>query len=586
MLSKESSLTILSRLGTYFVPYVGRIVLSILCMAVVGSTAGATAWLVKPVLDEIFIQHDVIKLQIMPFLILGLYAVKGAARYAQSFIMRWIGERVILQMREDVMANFQRRDVAFFDRHTTGPLMNLALGDVGQMYAAIPSLIQMLRSGFTVAGLLFVLFFRDWQLALLALVVFPLAAYPVRRIGILLRSYARRSQEESGALLGIIQEAFSGIEIVKTFRAEEREIGRFRASGERLFRIGMKRARLHEVTAPMMEFLGAVGAALIIWYGGNQVLTGTSTPGEFFSFLAALFMLYDPLKRSGNLINAVQTALASADRVFGMLDSPIGGSEVDGPRTLGGDVEEVRFDGVVFCYDETKGEVLKGIDLMSRQGQMVALVGLSGGGKSTILRLLPRFYDPQAGSISINGVDIREYTVASLRDAIALVTQDTFLFNDTVRANILVGRADADDAAVRAAAEAAHAREFIETLPDGYDTVVGERGDLLSGGQRQRIAIARAILKDAPILLLDEATSALDSASEKAVQAALDTLMKGRTSFVIAHRLATVRHADQIHVIQDGMVVESGTHDDLLARDGEYARFCALQFAGERVPEP
>ncbi|HSH69376.1 MAG TPA: ABC transporter ATP-binding protein, partial [Deferrisomatales bacterium] len=444
------------------------------------------------------------------------------------------------------------------------------------------ALIQMARTVFTVLGLLFVLFFRDWKLALLAVVVFPLAAYPLRRIGVLIRSYSKRSQERVGDLSNVLQETFSGIEVVKSFRSEQREISRFRHSAEHLFRLGMKHARVNEATAPMMEFVGAIGAALIIWYGGRQVLSGASTPGEFFSFLTALFMLYDPLKRTGMLGNQVQVAIASAERVFAVMDQPMAGSECGGPLALDRDIRDVTLEDVRFRYVEDKDEVLRGVSLGAERGQMVALVGLSGGGKSTVLKLLPRFYDPRAGVVRINGTDIREYTLETLRDAIALVTQDTFLFNDTVRANILVGRSDADDAAVRAAAEAAYAREFIEALPDGYDTVVGERGDLLSGGQRQRIAIARAILKDAPILLLDEATSALDSASEKAVQAALDTLMKGRTSFVIAHRLATVRHADQIHVIQNGVVVESGTHDDLLARGGEYARFCALQFAGEQ----
>jgi subfamily B ATP-binding cassette protein MsbA len=553
-------------------------------MAVVGATAGITAWLVKPVLDDIFINKDVWKLQMVPVALLALYFTKGVCRYAQSYVMRWVGEKAILQMRVDFMANLQYRALAFFDQNSTGRLMAMVTSDVGNMQQAIPALIQMARTVFTLLGLLFVLFFRDWKLALLAVVVFPLAAYPLRRIGVLIRSYSRRSQERVGDLSNVLQEAFSGIEVVKSFRSEQREISRFRNSAEHLLGLGMKHARLNEATAPMIEFVGAIGAALIIWYGGRQVLTGAATPGEFFSFLAALFMLYDPLKRTGMLGNQMQTAIASAERVFAVMDQPLAGCECGGTLVLDRDIRDVTLEDVHFHYVEDKDEVLRGVSLVARRGQIVALVGLSGGGKSTVLKLLPRFYDPQSGAVRINGTDVREYTLESLRDAIALVTQDTFLFNDTVRANILVGRLEADEESVVAAAKAAHAHEFIAALPQGYDTVVGERGDLLSGGQRQRIAIARAILKDAPILLLDEATSALDSASEKAVQAALETLMKGRTSFVIAHRLATVRHADQIHVIQDGVVVESGNHEVLLARGGEYARFCRLQFAGEKQP--
>jgi len=578
----NGTLRLLSRLGRYFVPYIGHIVFSMLCMAVVGATAGITAWLVKPVLDDIFINKDVWKLQMVPLGLLALYFAKGVCRYVQSYLMRWVGERVVLQMREDFVRNLMSRELAFFDRHSTGHLMAMVTSDVGSMYQAIPNLIQVLRTLFTVAGLLVVLVMRDLQLALLALVAFPFAAYPLRRIAVLLRSYAKRSQQQVGDLSNVMQETFSGVQVVKSFRSEGREIGRFRATAERLFGLGMKVARVNEVTAPMMEFVGAVGAALIIWYGGRAVLQGTSTPGEFFSFLTALFMLYDPLKRAGTLGNGIQMAMASAERVFAVMDRPVAACERGGALVLEGPVRDVTFEAVHFRYGDGQEEVLKGVSLRAQRGQMVALVGLSGGGKSTVLKLLPRFYDVTSGAVRINGTDVREFTLESLRGAISLVTQDTFLFNDTIRANILLGRPDAGEDAVRAAAAAAHAHAFIQALPQGYDTVVGERGDLLSGGQRQRIAIARAILKDAPILLLDEATSALDSTSEQAVQAALDALMEGRTSFVIAHRLATVRHADCIHVLEDGVVVEAGNHAELLAREGAYAHFCRLQFAGDK----
>lgn len=571
-------MNLIRRLVRYFVPYWGRILVSMACMGVVGGTAGLTAWLVKPVLDEIFVKKVAWKLTVLPLAVIGLYLVKGVCRYIQSYTMRWVGENAVLRMQHDLVVHLQYREIAFFDRNPTGALMARVTNDVGQMQRAIPDLIQFGRQTFTVIGLLSVLFYRDWRLSLVALFIFPLAAWPLSRIGKLLRRYARKGQERVGDISNILQEAFSGIEIIKTFRAEETEIGRFDEQNRRLRALRLKSARLNEVTAPFMEFLGALGMASIIWYGGWQVLRGTATAGSFFSFMAALMMLYDPLKRAGTLGNSVQQALAAAERVFGVMDQAADPCESGGSRPLELPVKEVAFDDVRFAYDPAKGEILKGVSLTARRGQVVAFVGLSGTGKSTVLKLIPRFYNPTAGAIRMNGVDLRELTVGSLREAIAVVTQDTFLFNDTIRNNIRLGRPDATDAEVAAAAGAAHAREFIEALPQGYDTVVGERGDLLSGGQKQRLAIARALLKDAPILILDEATSALDSASEREVQAALETLMAGRTTFVIAHRLSTIRHADQILVMAEGRVVERGTHDELLARGGEYARLCRLQF--------
>ncbi len=572
------SLTLLRLLARYFRPHAVRIAFSFLCMAVVGATAGASAWLVKPVLDDIFIRHDAWKLKVLPLALLALYALKGVCRYLQSYIMRWVGESVILHMRDDLMTHLQYREFAFYERNSTGALMARVTNDVGMMQRAIPDLIQLLRQAVTAGGLIVVLFLRDPLLAALSLVILPVAAAPLRRISRLLRRYARKSQERVGDLSNVLQESFSGIEVVKSYGCEPRQIERFHNEGERLRRISLKRARLNEATAPFLEFLGAVAAALIIWYGGSRVLAGRSTPGEFFSFLTALFLLYDPLKRVGKLNNSVQQALAAAERVFGVMAEGPAPCEVQGDRDLEGPVEEVEFDNVRFAYDPEKGEVIRGVSFRARRGQTVALVGPSGSGKSTLLKLLPRFYEPTSGVIRINGVDIREYRVDSLRRAIAVVTQNTFLFNDTVRNNILVGRPGASAEEVEAAARAAHAHGFIQELPRGYDTVVGERGDLLSGGQKQRIAIARALLKDAPILILDEATSALDSESEAEVQAAMEELMRDRTTFVIAHRLSTVRHADLILVLKDGRVVEHGTHEELLARGGEYATLCRLQF--------
>lgn len=567
------------RLGKYFVPYWGRMVFAMACMGVVGGTAGLTAWLVKPVLDDIFIRKDAVKLLWLPLAILALYLVKGVCRYLQSYTMRWVAENVVLTMQHDLFVHLQYREVAFFDRNPTGALMSRVTNDVGAMHRAIPDLIQFCRQAFTVAGLLVVLFQRDWLLSLVALAIFPLAAWPVRRIGVLLRRYARKSQARIGDMSNVLQEAFSGIEIIKTFRCEEDEIARFDVENSRLRALRLKGARLNEVTAPFMEFLGALGLSLIIWYGGRQVLVGKATTGSFFSFMTALMMLYEPLKRAGTLGNSFQQAMASAERVFGVMDEQPDPCEVGGREALVPPVEEVCFENVHFAYDPAKGEVLKGVSFSARRGEVVALVGLSGAGKSTVLKLLPRFYNPQAGTLRINGTDARNLTVQSVRAAVAVVTQDTFLFNDTVRRNLLCGRPDATQAEVEAALEAAHAAQFVAALPQGLDTVVGERGDLLSGGQKQRLSIARALLKDAPVLVLDEATSSLDSASEREVQAALETLMLGRTTFVIAHRLSTIRNATRIVVLAQGAVAEIGSHDELLAADGEYARLFRLQFA-------
>ncbi len=574
-------MNLIRRLGAYFTPFWKHIAFSMACMTVVGGSAGVSAWLVKPVLDDIFIRQDAWKLKVLPLAILGLYLVKGVCRYAQSYIMRWVGEIVVLRMRRDLLASLQGRELAFYDQHTTGSLIARVTNDVGAMQRAIPDFIQLIRQAFTVAGLIFVLFYRDWKLALVGVAIFPIAAYPARRISVLLRAYARRGQERIGDIAHVLQESFSGIEVIKTFQGEAAQVRRFEDEAERLRRINLKSARVNEITSPFMEFLGAIGISLIIWYGGSQVLAGTTTTGNFFSFLAALFMLYDPLKRAGMLNNSFQQALAAAERVFQVMEAPAATCEVDGERALALPVASVAFDQVRFAYDPAKGEVLRGVTFEARQGQVVALVGPSGGGKSTILKLLPRFYDPASGAVRINGEDIREYTRASLRQAVAMVTQDTFLFHDTVGRNLLVGRPGASVDEVKEAARAANAHDFIQALPQGYDTMVGERGDLLSGGQKQRLAIARALLKDAPILILDEATSALDSEAEREVQTALDALMRHRTTFVIAHRLSTVRHADLILVVRDGLVVERGTHDELLRRSGEYARLCAVQFGSE-----
>jgi subfamily B ATP-binding cassette protein MsbA len=550
----------------------------------VGGVSGATAWLVKPVLDDVFIKRDQTMLLWLPLALILLYVAKGICRYLQTYLMMRTGEMVVLEIRDNLMRSIQHREMSYFDRNDTGSLVSRIVTDVAMMRNGIPDVVRFFRELLTAIGLVVVVFTRDPMMATIALVLFPLAYFPIRRIGKLLKRYAHKSQKEMGGISKVLVESFSGIEVVKAFNWENRTVQKFRDQGLQLLKYSLKRARLTGVTPPILELIGAFGAAAVIWYGGRQVISGETTPGNFFSFMTALFMLYDPIKRIGELNNTISLAVASGERVFGVMDELAAPSESSGEEELTPPIREVRFEDVHFSYDETREVVLRGFSLAAKPGEVVALVGESGAGKSTILKLLPRFYSPDSGTISINGRDIREYEVHSLRAQIAIVTQNTFLFDDTIFSNIAMGRQDATMEQVVAAAKAANAHRFIEALPQGYQTLAGERGDLLSGGQKQRIAIARAILRDSPILILDEATSSLDSESEREIQTALSLLMKGRTTFVIAHRLSTVIHADQILYVKKGVVAERGRHEELMARDGDYARLCKIQFGGGTEP--
>ncbi len=568
----------IKRIGVYFKPHMKKVIASFVCTLLVGATAGVTAKFVEPVLDDIFINGDRTMLWLMPIGLLGLYAIKGVSRYLQSVLMTQSGELVVLKIRSDLMRCIQYREMSFFDHNSTGILMMKIINDVQIMQRAIPSGIMFIRQIFTAIGLVIVLFDQNWQLAIVAMMIFPASAVFMRKIARKLRHYAQGMLLEGGLLNDVVVESFSGIEVVKTFCSEEMLIKRFDTAGKSMYNLIMKITRLRNVTSPLMEFLGVAASAFIIWYGGSQVIDGHTTPGAFFSFLTALFMLYEPVKQVGMLNNDIQLAMVSAERVFGVIDETPSESETAGDKVLEEAVKTVAFNDVHFSYHAEREKVLKGINFEAKLGQVTAFVGESGSGKSTILKLLPRLYVAQSGEITVNGTNINDYTAKSLRGKIAVVTQNTYLFDDTVMSNIRLGRPDATDEEVIEAAKMAHAHNFIEGMPAGYETMVGQRGDLLSGGQKQRIAIARAILKDAPILILDEATSSLDSEVEKEIQAALNELMEGRTTFVIAHRLSTVRHADQILFIRKGQVDERGCHDELYAKGGGYANLCDLQF--------
>lgn len=565
------------RLLEFVKPYWKHLAGAMVCMVFVSAATAGSAYLVKPVLDEIFFKQDLAMLKWIPLAIIGIFIVKGVFDYGQAFLMSYVGQKIIADLREKIYNHIQSLSLSFFTKNPTGTLMSRIMNDVGMVQGAVTDAVTgLLKDVFTLLGLVAVIFYRDWKLALIAMVVFPLAVYPIVKFGRKLRSYSTRSQTSMAELSTILLETITGTRIVKAFNMEDYERKRFAKENRRLFGIQIKSVRVRAISHPLMEFLGGVGIACIVFYGGYSVIQGTATPGTFFSFLAALLMLYEPVKRLSGVNNTVQQGLAAAARIFEVLDTVPEVQDKPGARTLPAVSRGVEYQGVSFKYEEDW--VLKNINLRIPAGEMVAFVGASGGGKTTLVNLLPRFYDVTEGRISIDGVDIRDYRVESLRAMIGIVTQQTILFNETVRDNIAYGKVGQPLEEVEKAAQAAFADGFIRNLPRGYDTVIGEQGVKLSGGERQRISIARAILKNAPILILDEATSSLDSESEIEVQKALEYLMEGRTTLVIAHRLSTIRKANRIVVISGGEIVEVGTHEELMEKEGEYKKLYLLQF--------
>lgn len=569
------------RLLGYLKPYLGRLVVAGLCMIGVAALTAALAYLVKPALDEIFFNKDSRMLLIIPMVVAAVYVIKGVLDFGQYYLMSYVGQSVIRDLREDMYLKLEEMSVGFYVRHSTGELLSRMNNDVSLVQGAMTNAITgLVRDVVTIVALLVVVFYRDWQLALLAMVIFPLAVYPLLNFGRRLKRYSRRMLISLEDITTRLNETISGIRIVKAFAMEEYERERFRAENQKLFNAFMRRFKVRALSNPVMETLGGLGVCAIVTYGGYQVIAGQSTQGTFFSFMAALFMLYEPIKRLNEVNITIQEGVSAGERIFSLLDTPP--DVVDEPDAIALEAveHEVLFDRVSFSYDSGQ-PVLQDVTLRIKVGEAIAVVGESGAGKSTLLDLLPRFYDVTSGAVRIDGTDIRRFTQRSLRERIGIVTQQTILFDDTVRNNIAYGRPDLPLERVIEAAKAAYAHAFIMNMPQGYDTIIGENGIKLSGGERQRIAIARAILKNPPILVLDEATSNLDSDSEKAVQTALEELMKGRTTLVVAHRLSTVRNADRIYVLARGRTVEEGPHDDLLARGGEFSRLYNLQFAAQ-----
>ncbi len=569
------------RMLRYFLPYKWTMVAALISSGIVSATTAGTAWLIKPALDDIFIHKDQDALFYIPLAFIGLTILKGCCRYFQNWCMNYSALRVLETLRQELFHKIITLPLNFYEASQVGVLMSRILNDVGMIRQSLPAFVQILRQILTMGSLLFVVFQQNFELACWALCVLPLAGYPFILFSHSLRKYGSKNAEVMASISRMLQELLSGIRVIKAFATEKEEIARFDAENARVISLTFKQSCISELSSPVMELIGAIGIGLVIWVGGREVIQGSMTPGTFFSFMAALVMLYDPVKSLNGANMNVQNALAGAERVFAILDDARLRMEDGGATEFNEPFRELRFSGVTFHYRKDNCPALDDINLTIRAGEKIALVGPSGAGKTTLVNLIPRFYDPDSGSITLNGRPLAEYTLSSLRRSMAVVSQDTFLFDMSLRDNITYGQPEEirqNIESIRTAACAACADEFITDLPGGYETRIGERGVTLSGGQKQRITIARALLKNAPLLILDEATSALDSESEHMVQQALDNLTRDRTSLIIAHRLSTILGADRIVVMQHGHIVDIGRHEELLGRCRLYTGLYNRQF--------
>lgn len=570
------------RLLKYIKPYIKVLGLAIVCIVVAAGANLYLPWIIRDMIDKVLAEKDMVMLNYIAIGIVVTFTIRGIFYYGQSYLVSFVGQRVIIDVRDVLFQKFQRLPLAYFDKRQTGEIMSYLTNDVGAMQSAlVDQLIELVTETSILIGSLVMMVYLDWKLSLLTLITIPLVGEAMKLFGRSLKASSHVIQERLADITSLMQESISAIRVVKSFVRECYEIERFHNQNELNFQATMKNVHLTSLLTPTVEFLAAVAVTVIVWFGGYEVVNGKISAGSLVAFLTYAVNLANPVKRISRVYGNIQKAMAAVDRVFAVLDLEETVADRPEAKELPAVKGNIEVKDVTFCYNEGV-PALTDINFAAKPGEMIAFVGPSGAGKSTITNLIPRFYDVTEGQIFIDGLDIRDVKLDSLRNQIGIVPQETILFSTTVRENIRYGRLEATDEEVVAAAKAANAHEFIMEMPEGYDTKIGERGLNLSGGQRQRIAIARAILKDPRILILDEATSALDTESEKIVQAALDKLMVGRTTFVIAHRLSTIFQADQIYVIDAGKIVESGTHEELLKLGGLYSNLYNIQFANNR----
>lgn len=571
------------RLLNYVRPYLPRLLLAVLCTCLAAGCNLYLPWIIKDVVDKVLVQKDVRMLYLIAASIVVVFIIRGLFFYGQSYLMSWVGQRVVIDIRGAIFRKLQRLSMSFYDKNKTGTIMSYVTNDVAALQVAmVDKAVELVTEGLVLVGSIAAMLWLDWKLTLFTFCTFPVVLWFMDFFGKKIRRNGGRIQECTAELTSVLQEVVSSARVVKSFVREDYEIKRFDAQNMTNFYANMKNIKLNALLTPTVELVAAIGVTVVMWYGGMSVINGAITAGSLVAFLVYAVNIANPIKRLTKVVASIQQALAAGERVFGILDLEENIKELPSAKLLPPVQGYVEFKHVDFAYNEDE-QVIEDLSFKVNRGQIVAIVGPSGAGKSTIASLLPRFYDVTNGSIVIDGMDIRDVTLNSLREQVGIVPQETLLFNGSVYDNILYGRLDATKEEVEAAAKAANAHDFIMGLPEGYDTMLGDRGVNISGGQRQRISIARAILKNPQILILDEATSALDTESERIVQEALDRLMVGRTSFVIAHRLSTIKNADRILVMEKGRLVEDGSHEELMAQEGLYAHLYRIQYRSKEA---